>query len=182
MYLCVWESYIHRLTSTWESVEGVRTTGVFVLISSNHVPPSSTDCITNYTANADLSLQDHERNKLNRSYNRRTTPPISGDEVILGNLLHNQMILTPIAIDAHGRVGPMTRQNFYGTHHPPYPHVNNSSPIDPMQKLCMIEQPPFQPLSTYSSKQINDGNNFKQTILNTIKNSTDLAITLQQLP
>jgi hypothetical protein len=34
---------------------------------SNHVPPSSIDCITNYTANADLSLQDHERNKLNRS-------------------------------------------------------------------------------------------------------------------
>jgi len=48
---------------------------------SNHVPPSSTDCITNYNANADLSLQDHERNKLNRSNNRRITPPISGDDV-----------------------------------------------------------------------------------------------------
>ena len=34
---------------------------------SNQVLPSSIDCITNYTANADLSLQDHERNKLNRS-------------------------------------------------------------------------------------------------------------------
>jgi hypothetical protein len=85
---------------------------------SNHVPPSSIDCITNYTANADLSLQDHERNKLNRSNNRRTTPLISGDDVI-GNLLHNQMILTPIAIDAHGRVGPMTCQKFYGTPPPP---------------------------------------------------------------
>ena len=63
---------------------------------SNHVPPSSIDCITNYTANTDLSLQDHERNKLNRSNNRRTTPLISGDDVI-SNLLHNQMILTPIA-------------------------------------------------------------------------------------
>ena len=72
---------------------------------SNHVPPSSIDCITNYTANADLSLQDHERNKLNRSNNCRITPPISGDDVI-GNLLHNQMILTPIAIDAHDESVP----------------------------------------------------------------------------
>ena len=64
--------------------------------SNNQVYPSSiVDCITNYTANADLSLQDHERNKLNRSNNSRTTPPISGDDVI-GNLLHNQMILTPV--------------------------------------------------------------------------------------
>ena len=54
----------------------------------HQVLPSSIDCITNYTANADLSLQDHERNKLNRSNNRRTTLPISGDDVI-GNLLHN---------------------------------------------------------------------------------------------
>jgi hypothetical protein len=96
------------------------------------------------------------------------------------------MILIPIAIDAHGRVGPMTmtRQNFYRTVHlhPLYLHVNNSSPIDQMQKPCANVQPPSQPLSAYSSKQISDGNNFKQTILNTIKNSTDLATTLQHLP
>ncbi len=72
------------------------------------------------TLNADLSLQDHERNKLNRPNNPRTTPPISGDEVI-GNLLHNQMILTPVAIDAHGRFGPMTQQNLYGTPPPVIP-------------------------------------------------------------
>ena len=76
--------------------------------SSNQVLPSSIDCITNYTANADLSLQDHERNKLNRPNNRRTTPPISGDEVI-GNLLHNQMILTPVAINAMAESGPFDR-------------------------------------------------------------------------
>ena len=52
---------------------------------------------------------------------------------------------------------------------------------DPMQKLRTIMQPPFQPLSAFSSKQISDGNNFKQTILNIIKNSKDLAITLQHL-
>ena len=60
-------------------------------------------------------------------------------------------------------------------------HVNNLNPIDPMQKLSMIVQPPFQPPSASSSKQISDWNNFKQTILNIIKNSTDLAITLQTI-
>jgi len=100
---------------------------------SNHVPPSSTDCITNYTANADLSLQDHERNKLSRSNNRRTTPPISGDDVI-GNLLHNQMILTPIAINAHGRLGPMIRQNLYGTPPPAIPTRKQFKPNRPNAK------------------------------------------------
>jgi len=32
---------------------------------------------------------------------------------VIGNLLHNQMILTPVAINAHGRIGPMARQNLY---------------------------------------------------------------------
>ena len=58
-----------------------------------------------------------------------------------------------------------------------YLHVNNLNPTDQMQKLCMIEQPPYQPLSAYSLRQISDWNNFKQTILNIVKNSTDLAIT-----
>ena len=64
--------------------------------ASTHQPRSSiiSSCITNYTANADLSLQYHERNKLNRPNNRRTIPPISGDDII-GNLLHNQMINDP---------------------------------------------------------------------------------------
>ena len=95
--------------------------------------PSSIDCITNYTANADLSLQDHEWNKLNRPNNRITTHPISGDEVI-GNLLHNQMILTPVAINAHGRFGPMTRQNLYGTPPPDIPPRKQFKPNRPNAK------------------------------------------------
>jgi len=55
-------------------------------------------------------------------------------------------------------------------------------PIRPNAKAMYDVQPPFQPLSAYSLKQISDGNNFKQTILNIIKNSTDIAITLQHLP
>ena len=102
--------------------------------TSNQAPPSSSDCITNYTANLDLSLQDHERNKLNRSNSRRTTPPISGDDVI-GNLLHNQSNGShPIAIDAHGRVGPMTRQNFYGTPPPTIPPRKQFKPNRPNAK------------------------------------------------
>ena len=104
------------------------------LLPTNQYPPSSLDCITNYTASADLSLQDHEQNKLNRTNNRRTTPPISGDDVI-GNLLHNQMILTPVAIDAHGRIGPMARQNnLYGTPPPAIPSRKQFKPNRPNAK------------------------------------------------
>ena len=35
-------------------------------LPTNQDPPSSLDCITKYTANADLSLLDYERNKLNQ--------------------------------------------------------------------------------------------------------------------
>ena len=62
-----------------------------------------------------------------------TTPPISGDDVI-SNLLHNQMILTPIAIDAHGRVGPMTGQKFYGTPPPAIPPRKQFKPNRPNAK------------------------------------------------
>jgi len=51
-----------------------------------------------------------------------------------GNLLHNQMILTPIAIDAHGRLGPMTRQNFYGTPPPAIPTCKQFKPNRPNAK------------------------------------------------
>jgi hypothetical protein len=124
-------------------------------------------------------------NKLNRSNNRQITPPISGNDVI-SNLLHNQMILTPIAIDAHCTLTSRTHDPSIFLRHTSarYLHVKNLSPTDQMQKLCMIEQPPYQPLLaySYSLRLINDGNNFKQTIPNIIKNSTDLAITLQHLP
>jgi hypothetical protein len=35
--------------------------------------------------------------------------------------MHNQMILTPVAVDGHGRIGPMLRQNLCGTPPPPIP-------------------------------------------------------------
>ena len=106
-------------------------TNVTTPLSTNQAPPSSLDCITTYTANADLSLQDHERNKLNRPNNRRTVPPISGDEII-GNLIHSRMILTPVAIEyGLGRIGPMLRQNLYGTPPPPIPPQKQFKSIRP---------------------------------------------------
>ena len=145
-----------------------------------HVELDSIDCITHYTANIDLSLQDHERDKLNRPNNRRTTPPISGDRVI-GNLLHNQMILTPVAINAnaHGRIGPMIRQNLYGT---PPPDIPPRKQFQFKPNRPNVVRPPFQPPIGISSKQTRDGNSYNQTIHTTVKNSTDSAIMPQHLP
>ena len=128
-------------------------------LPTNQDPPSSLDCITNYTANADLSLQYHELNKLDRPNNRRTIPPISGDDIIvIGNLLHNQMILTPIAIDGHGRIGLMLRQNLYGTPPPPILSQKQFIPNRPNAK-AMYERATTLPAPIgISSKQINDGN------------------------
>jgi hypothetical protein len=43
-------------------------------------------------------------------------------------------ILTPIAIDGHGRIGPMLRQNLYGTSPPPIPPQIQFKPNRPNAK------------------------------------------------
>jgi hypothetical protein len=149
-------------------------------LPTNQDPPSSLDCITKYTANADLSLLDYERNKLNQPNNPRTAPPISGDDVT-GNLLHNQMILTLVAIDAHRRIGPMLSiSKLLCLWHTPTSSIPPQKQFKPNrpnnEKACTNSQLPFQPLLVAFSlklKQINSGNNFKQNINNKNKNSTD---------
>jgi hypothetical protein len=44
------------------------------------------------------------------------------------------MILTPVAIDAHGRIGPMVRQNLYGTPPPAIPPRKQFKPNRPNAK------------------------------------------------
>jgi len=44
------------------------------------------------------------------------------------------MILTPIAIDGHGRIGLMLRQNLYGTSPPPIPPQKQFEPNRPNAK------------------------------------------------
>ena len=53
---------------------------------------------------------------------------------IIGNLLHNQMILTPVAINAHGRIGPMFWQHLYGTPPPDIPPRKQFKPNRPDAK------------------------------------------------
>jgi hypothetical protein len=151
------------------------------LLPTNQYPPSSLDCITNYTASADLSLQDHARNKLNQTNNRRTTPPISGDDVI-GNLLQNQMILTPVAIDAHGQIGPMVRQNLYGIPPPAIPPRKQFKPNRPNAK-AMYERATTLPAPIGIFIEADQQWKQLQADLHKVnKNSTDSAITLQHLP
>ena len=71
------------------------------------------NAITSLTAVADKHLQSFESNKLKRRNKRDDSPnhnTIHGDTII-GELLSQNMILLPIAIDPHGRWGPMT-ENF----------------------------------------------------------------------
>ena len=44
------------------------------------------------------------------------------------------MILTPVAIDARGRIGPMARQNLYGTPPPAIPPPKQFKPNRPNAK------------------------------------------------
>jgi hypothetical protein len=87
-------------------------------------------------------------------------PPISGDNVI-GNLLHNQMILTPVAIDAHGRVGPMTRQNLYGTPPPAIPPRKQFKPNRPNAKAGNYSSSPYRHL--HRSRSAMETNSSRQS-------------------
>jgi hypothetical protein len=48
------------------------------------------------------------------------------------------MILTPVAIDAHGRVGPMFRQNLYGTPPPDIPSRKQFKPNRPNAQAMYV--------------------------------------------
>ena len=82
--------------------------------------PTSYNCISTLTANADANLQDYERSKLNRQTNHKASPSIPG-EAVIGNLLNNKAVLIPIAIDGFGRLGPMFNATLFGTLPPPIP-------------------------------------------------------------
>jgi hypothetical protein len=112
--------------------------GFDLTITKSPPPPkqditSTVDCIHTLTANADTNLQDFERNKLNRKTNTAAEPSIPGDAVI-GNLLNNQAVLIPLAIDGHGRLGPMFNAFLYGTPQPPIPPRKQFKPSRPNAK------------------------------------------------
>jgi len=73
----------------------------------------SENAIPSLTAFADKHLKEFERKKYMRCNKRDDSPDntlLTGDQVI-GDLLKQNMILIPIAIDPHGRCGPIT-ENF----------------------------------------------------------------------
>ena len=73
----------------------------------------SADVITSISALADAHLQTFERKKFKREDKNKTNSQavtIMGDEVI-GDLLNNNMILLPFALDSFGRLG-LALQNF----------------------------------------------------------------------
>ena len=80
----------------------------------------------------------------------RTAPPISGDDVTR-NLLHNQMILTLVAIDAHRRIGPMLSiSKLLCLWHTPTSSIPPQKQFKPNrpnnEKACTNSQLPFQPI------------------------------------
>jgi hypothetical protein len=72
------------------------------------------NAVSSLTAIADKHLQFFERNKLKRSSKRddSSNENIIHGDTIIGELLDQNMILLPIAIDPHGRWGPMTENSF----------------------------------------------------------------------
>ena len=102
------------------------TIGADITITSHPLSPtfplSSTDVIQKLTANADSHLQLAEKRKLGRVTKRDPTTgaPIPGDDVI-GDILEQNMVLLPFAIDPFGRFGPILRHFLFNT--APHQHI-----------------------------------------------------------
>jgi hypothetical protein len=71
-------------------------------------------------ANADTHLQNYERKKLGCTNKTVTsTSTISRGDTLIGDLLHQNMLLIPCAIDPLGRFGPLLQNFLFGQHSAP---------------------------------------------------------------
>ncbi len=78
--------------------------------------PTSPDVTLILTANADTHLQKYEKKKIGR--NNKTDPAtgiITVGDTLLGDLLTHNMVLIPLAIDPHGRFGPLLQTFLFDT-------------------------------------------------------------------
>ncbi len=88
------------------------TIGADITIGNSSKPISSSDSpldVTTIMAHADSHLREFERTKFRRKNKHNRTDPsqsIFGEQSI-GDLLANNMILLPLALDQHGRWGPI---------------------------------------------------------------------------
>ena len=80
----------------------------------------SANVIESVTAAADTQLQKKEKGKLMRESKRDTVTEerIDGDRVI-GELIQKNIMLIPMAVDPHGRLGPFMMRFLFGTTPPP---------------------------------------------------------------
>ena len=99
------------------------TCGIDVVITHSRPTLSlarSNDVIETVTAAAERHLQKAERKKLQRDGidddDDAHTSAVSGDTII-GDLVNKGIVLLPMAIDPHGRLGPMA-ENFLFNHTP----------------------------------------------------------------
>jgi hypothetical protein len=78
--------------------------------------PTSPDVTTILTANADKHLQKYEKKKIGRDNKTDpTTGTITVGDTLIGDLLTHNMVLIPLAIDPHGRFGPLLQTFLFDT-------------------------------------------------------------------
>jgi hypothetical protein len=103
-----------------------------VTITSS-APPSdfsnSADAIQLVSAAADLHMQKKEKLKLERrnNYDRATEEVTLGEDVI-SELIDKKIVLIPLAVDPHGRLGPMFNGFLFDTIPPQPPKLQASKP------------------------------------------------------
>jgi hypothetical protein len=70
--------------------------------------------------NADTHLQNYERKKLGRTNKTdSSTSTITRGDTLIGDLLHQNMLLIPFAIDPLGRFGLLLQNFLFGQHSAP---------------------------------------------------------------
>jgi hypothetical protein len=78
--------------------------------------PTSHDVTTILTANADSHLQKYEKKKIGRDNKTdQTTGTMTIGDTVIGDLHTRNMLLIPLALDPHGRFGPLLQTFLFDT-------------------------------------------------------------------
>ena len=91
--------------------------GDVTIITTNNIQSQPNKNVINYViAAADTHLQQEEKGKLMRADKiyKGTNNTIRGEDVT-GEILKNMDMLIPMAIDGHGRMGPLMMRFLFGT-------------------------------------------------------------------
>jgi hypothetical protein len=104
--------------------------------------PSSSDVLQIIKANATSHLQKYERRKLGHINKTDTSTSITtkGDS-ILGDLLQQNMLLIPFAIDPLGHFGPLLQNLLFGHHPAPILRFPTSKPNGSQMYSKLLQYP-----------------------------------------